>query len=228
MELTWTAIGRQAEFVKWNIYRRVDKVNANREVVAVGEWEFIESNEQYVDLYTWRDYFAPSGQKVNYAITQVVEKFGSLQESNITPGVAGLPESEGYWLLDPTPEDEMFAAFRLFSVTADNYSPKYEEAEQQIIGRGRRVDRGDYLGIEGSLTCQLRDSHESTARQKKQRLEAIKKEARNLYLRTPFGDTWFVNVGDLEIERIAGTGLAEHCDVTIPYKEVYYNGPAGS
>ena len=41
-----------------------------------------------------------------------------------------------------------------------------------------------------------------------------------LYLRTPFGDVYQVSAGQIQVERIAGTGANEFVNMTIPYLEL--------
>ena len=70
------------------------------------------------------------------------------------------------------------------------------------------------MGIAGQLDVQLRDTGGTSARMKKQTLEAMKAESQNTYLRTPFGDIYKVSVGNLGIGRIANCRVSpEFCDV---------------
>ena len=217
----WNGFDASDDFMSWNVYRVVDLLDAAGNVVESGELELIYSDGGATAIMTYRDYFAPSGHRVGYVVRQVVNMFGSVVESvNDVPAYV-LPVSDGYWLIDPTPEDDTASAFKLHNVTGDSYQHEYEEEVIHVIGKGRHVDRGDDLGVSGSLTCQIRDTGLTTARQKKLRLEKIKKEVRSLFLRTPFGDAWFVSVGNMDIARIAGVGSSEFIDVTIPYIEVY-------
>jgi hypothetical protein len=39
-------------------------------------------------------------------------------------------------------------------------------------------------------------------------------------MRNPFGDVYRIRVGNLSISRLAGVGVDEFVDVTIPYSEV--------
>ena len=72
-------------------------------------------------------------------------------------------------------------SMRLSIVTGDSYTDEYEESVLVIYDRGRYVDRGSYLGIIGQLDAQLRDTNGTSARMKKQKLEAPPRES----LRTP-------------------------------------------
>lgn len=61
-----------------------------------------------------------------------------------------------------------------------------------------------------------------TARAQRLRLEAMKAERTAVYLRSPFGDLFTVNINDISVKRIAGTGTTEITDVTLPYEEVAF------
>lgn len=218
--VTWGTAAQETEFVGWNVYRKVDMLDALGNVISQGTEEWI-GFDGTTSAHSFKDFFAPSGHRVGYLVRQVVRRFGAPVEGTNTTWTYVLPVTDGYWLIDPDQIDPTASAFKLYNVTADAYTIKYEEAAIQIIGRGLHIDRGDRLGVDGSLTCQLRDSTGTSARQKKLRLEEIKEEARSLFLRTPFGDKWYVNIGDMTVTRIAGTGNAEFVDVTVPYVEVY-------
>ena len=215
----WNDSDRDADFRSWNVYRKSDEIDELGAVVEEGEYEKVAEEFDTVSNYEFRDYFAPSGHKVSYKVTQLSSEFNELIESSGTV-VVSFPVSDGYWLIDETPEDSLTGAFRMTQVTDDQYTDEWEEDMFAIIGRGRHVDRGTHLGLAGTLTVKLRDTGGTTARQKKRRLEAFKKEVRDAFLRTPFGDTYWVSVGNIGISRIAGVALHEFCDATIPYSEV--------
>lgn len=222
-KVTWSDSARQADFLYWNLYRRMDKVDAWGNTIEQGQPMLVDTfYDQSAEGYTYYDYLAPSGGKLVYYVTQVVMLNGGEVESEVWTEASTLAQSEAYWLIDPTPEDPLNATFKLSNVTADSYTDEWESEKIHVIGKGYHIDRGDHFGKAGSLECQIRDTPGGmTARQKKQALERMKEEVRSLYLRTPFGDTFYVSIGDLEITRIAGVGRNEYCDVTIPYQEVY-------
>jgi len=220
--LTPWAPGKDANWIEWTIYRQINQINPETgAVLAYGDLTYIGSSQSNAPIVSYSDRTAPSGVQVGYVIRQKVNRSGSLIESvNNTPVVVNTV-SEGYWLVDPDPIDPLFGSFQLYNVTSDNYSQKYESETMHLIGRGNHEDQGDYLGVEGSLVAKFRNSGGTTARQKKLRIEAIRSEARPLIMRTPFGDMFYVSIRDIEVDRIAGQGLNEFCDVTIPYSEVY-------
>lgn len=124
------------------------------------------------------------------------------------------------FVADSTYPDQDVLALRLYNVTADSFTKEVVSNEYNLLGRGRYSEKGDTLGVKGSLTAQLRDGQGNTAREKRLSLEDYREAHATTSLRTPFGDVYSVAIGDLGITRIAGTGLSEFTDVTIPYSEV--------
>lgn len=133
-------------------------------------------------------------------------------ETSVTPG------STHYWLIHP---DDEAKNMQLHQVVSDSMSEEYQQESFVLLGRpGRKVDYGDRMGREGSLSAQLRDRPGYTARQQRQDLEELRAERRELFLRNPFGDVWQVSTGNLQISRVPGVGAHEYVDISIPYTEV--------
>ena len=109
---------------------------------------------------------------------------------------------------------------RIPHVKADSYTDDYDQEELIIVGRGRKVNTGTRHGYAGTLDCEFRDTADSTAREKKAKLELIKQLQTTCYLRTPFGDLYQIAVGNISISRVAGVGANEFVDVQIPYMEI--------
>lgn len=219
--VAWSDAGRDDDFSAWVVYRKDDLLSAAGVVVEQGTWKEIGKVHQAATSgYIYRDFYAPAGHKVNYRVEQLVNRFGDELYSSNGTAVSATTSAAGYWLIEPEAADQSQTAFRLYSVTSDDYTEEYEEESYVVIGRGRHVDRGERLGIAGSLVAQIRDGAGLTARQHKRRLELMKSENRQLFLRTPFGDIFRVSVGNLDVSRVSGVGTSEFVDVTIPYLEV--------
>ena len=217
VEVTWTG-AQDAQFAAWIIERRDDLIDAAHVVTQEGEWQ--EIDEVTTSEMIYRDYFAPSGLRSVYRVRQLVNRGGDLAISELELTKESFPDSDGYWIVEPTTDSGDPSAFRLSTVTADDFTDEWEESEYVVIGRGRHVDRGDYLGVVGTLTAQLRDTPFSTARAKRLRLKRARDNETMLYLRNPFGDVYHVNVGNIQVSRIAGVGKMEFVDVQVPYSEV--------
>lgn len=221
VQVTWDDSGKDAEFVMYSLQRKDDLIHpSTQEVLRSGEWKEIAQIFDNDPTYTYLDYLAPSGYKVSYRVAQGVARFNDIVYSEGGPAAPGYPVSSAYWLVDPdfggTPED----AFKLHNITSESFTEEYERNEYLVVGKGMHVDIGERKGYAGTMTAQVRDSGLTTARQKRLRLEELQGQARSLYFRNPFGDVFRVSCGDLAISRIAGVGLSEFFDLTIPYQEV--------
>lgn len=222
VRVLWTSATRDAQFNYYSVERQDSLYDPDTAaVLEVGTWnEVYKTYDKSQTNYEFQDYYAPSGYRVSYRVTQVVTRFNDLVPSNPSTVVDTFPYSESYWLIDPSLGVDDRAAFRLYNVTGDSFTDAYEEAEYTVIGRGFHVDQGERLGYTGSLTAQLRTGGGTTARYKRLRLENIKKNASNLYLRNPFGDVFKVAVKSMQLDRIPGVGRSEFIDVSIPYSQV--------
>lgn len=222
VNITWADAGRDADFSAWVIYRRDNLIDpATGAIITAGSWnEITRVYDVFTSGYTYRDYLAPSSYQVDYRITQEVNRFGDAVESSNTAFVSAFPASDGYWLITPALGSVAATAFKLASVAGDSYTDEYESEEYTVIGRGRHVDIGQHLGFAGQLDARIRTSGLGTARQKKQRIELIKTQVSVMWLRNPFGDSFPVSIGNVQVSRVAGVGTSEFCDLTIPYSQV--------
>jgi len=220
--VTWSDTGRDADFIKWKVYRKDDLIDPNTlAVLEAGTFKEIGVDyDASLATHTYRDFYAPAGYSVTYQVTQTANRFGTEAESTLGAGISNTPKSDGYWLIDPTETDFTQVAVRLSIVTADSFTNEYEEEVVHLLGRGRYVDRGDHLGYSGSLSAQLRDDLTQSARQKRFKLESLKEQNISLYLRNPFGDMFRVSVGNVQTNRLAGVGTSEFVDVSFTYLEV--------
>ena len=159
VRLSWTDANREAGFVAWRIYRKADIVDQVSNITLTsGTYELIyEDSRAVAGTYTWDDYYAPSNHKVSYLIKQLVNRGGFFVESENYIPAQTTPVTDGYWLLEKT-DVGTTVAYKIPLVIADDFTDEQEEAEYTVIGRGRHVDKGDYLGPKGSLTVQLRDN----------------------------------------------------------------------
>ena len=169
--------------------------------------------------YIHKDFFAPSGYKVNYLVKQAVSRQGQeVESSNSTPTIV-YPALDGYWLIEPTSDGVDAEAFKI-SVVGESFSEDQEEASYTVIGRGRVVSKGDLLGSSGTLDARIRATGGVSPRARVLRMKKIQKADSPLWLRNPFGDIFKVNVSSIGFTRVAGVGLAEFVDLSIPYSEV--------
>lgn len=219
--LSWTDANRESGFVAWNIYRSVDLIDPfTQAVLQTGTYKLVYQDfRAQAGTYTWDDYYAPGGQKVNYLIKQLANRGGFFVESQNATPASGFPVTDGYWMIEPTSTLGLVAT-KLYLVTDDSFTDEQEEASYVVQGRGRHVDKGEYLGPNGTLTLQIRHTGSTSARQKRLKLLEIQQSVTPIYLRNPFGDVLKVNLSSMQVGRLAGVGTSEFCDVTIPYSKV--------
>lgn len=220
VDIVWADTARDADFIAWHVSRKSDMIDDYGVVVSEGEWVPVGSIYEIATSYSFKDYYAPSNYITQYSVVQSINRAGQDIDSNpaLTPLI--IPQSDGYWLIEPTVAGDAASAYKLSNVTGESFTPEQEEAAIVVIGRGRVVNKGQRLGRTGTLDAQLRNTDGTSARQKRMRLEQIQENPRQLFLRNPFGDIFQVSVSDMTITRIAGVGKAEFVDVSIPYSEV--------
>jgi hypothetical protein len=209
VDVTWDSTGVSGTFYAWRIYRRP---------VGASTWDLVYETVDNVPSYSIDDYQAEANVPQEWAKTQVTVAFvGAPQVEGTYEVVTDTPVGTHYWLVHPTT-----AAFntRLEHVTAHSESDNYEQATIPLIDRGYHVEQGSNFGETGSLTAELTDRTEGTARQQRQKVELLKASNSEVFLRTPFGDVLQVALGQLSFDRDAGVGLREHGTLTIPYTEV--------
>lgn len=232
--ISWANQTADPEFLSWRLYRRVKLATASSVEDPGIDWELIHeefSVSPPLDepAYVHLDYTAPSGYDVHYTLTQTVLRFGALVESRKVDiqdiGKMIHLRSASYWLIDPDADGNPDDAIQLYGATADSFSEEYETEAMSIVGRGRHVDLGDRLGYTGSLSVPLRfipgDSAPDGPRRQRLDLERFKAKRKSVILRSPFGDVFMVNTGDIQFERVPGVGSSEFTNATLPYMEVF-------
>lgn len=207
VNITWTNAGMDDTWYAYRVYRR-----ETPETV----WDLLAETNQNYPSYEFHDWLAKSMVEYEYAVVQVSNEYGDLIESAYVPQVV-TPISSNYWLLDPYDETHNIC---LHSVTDDSFTDEYETEELHLIGDGRHVDVGEHWGVRGTLTCQLRDRPEITAREQRLLVSRMRDARDSAYLRTPFGDLWLVLLSDISFTRMSGVGQREFGDLSIPYAEI--------
>jgi len=204
VHLDWSSSTKDSTFQFWRVYRRIEGENS---------WTLVAD---LLDQLYFDDYLAPSDTPVEYSVVQIALSFGEPVESGY-PVMDFQAENTHYYLI--CPEDTSLNT-KLRSVVADSFSDEQEMAHINLIGRGRRVEYGTRYGQQGSLTAQLRNDPEITARGQRIAIEMLRNSQLKVYLRNPFGDVWAVALNSAQFTRVPGTGLHEAVDVTIDYAEI--------
>ncbi len=213
--VNWRDANPDSLFVSWKVYRRG---------AASEEWELLtEITDQNIRKYD--DYLLVAGSSYSYSVTQTAVRSGVLLESPV--GYYLFEEDQQqeariyhadiqtFWLIDA---ENTSSSVRLPGVINDDSTLEYEMSTYTIIGRGRHTDYGDRLGYSGSITCQVRAVERPSSLRIK--IEDMLDRKSTYYLRTPFGRTFKVTLGNLGWSPIAGVGTSEMGDMTIQYTEV--------
>ena len=209
--ILWPGTTVDPLFVKYNIYRK----NTD---IPDSEWELIGSVED-PNVEEFHDWSTSGEHHYKFTLTQVVMKFGALVESLFDEfGEVIQVQSAHYWLV--APNDESLNT-KLYHVVDDKYTEEIEMATHTILnGGGNRVSYGSPIGMDGTLSAQIKSASNISARELRLRIRALQFTARWVYLRDPFGNYTKVALGKIGIARISGVGLSEFVDVEIPYTEV--------
>lgn len=210
VKILWPATTVDPQFVEFRLYRKnVDKDNS--------EWEQIGTVSD-PEVWEFHDWSTSGHYRYKYSVTQVVMLYGALVESPQDEFADVVQvESSHYWLIVPDNEE---LNTKLYNVTDDKYSRKVESNSYTIMHGGTRVVYGSPIGMEGSLTAQIRSGSPVTTREIRERIERIQFEMVWCYLRDPFGNYTKVSIGEISVGRIPGVGTNEFVDIEIPYTEV--------
>lgn len=223
--LSWTDVNLDADFVRWFVYRRYMKpaiVELDTDDTA-NTWVLIGETADNGPLVTFLDYTAPLGKTVQYVVVQLVDRFGSLIESDITSFQSAQLTGDRYFFVPEVPIGSI-ASFEAANVTSDSFTHETERETLHVIGRGRQVQLGDDLGYSGSLTIRLINT--ATARRDREFFERLaSSDTGNVYLKSPFGDVLYVAFGDPSFSRRPGSGTSDLGDLTITYVEVFGDVP---
>lgn len=207
--VNWDSDVADPDFVEWRIYRRI---------VPSGPWVLAGTDDRASEGdISFNDYSFLNSVDQEWAVVQAATDFGQILESPYTATDTGTPESTYYWLADSLDPDGY--TVRLDQTVSDTFVPEFERFESHVLGRGRRVEIGDYLGIRGSLTVHYREAT-TVMSENLRALEAIQLRKTKVWVRTPFARTILCYLADYSITRLPGVGAREMVDVTIPYTEI--------
>ena len=208
--MEWSST-KPGNWVAYRVYRRTDEQPS---------WQRLTHITTNVSSYLFRDWLAPANMVCEWAVVRVTDESGNLVESAKDPIHAAIPNSDHYWLIHP---QNSSLTVLLNNVESEEVEDEEEKETMHLIGRGRKVDLGDFLGVKGSLSATIRDRVFPDGRSGREQLRKIKslKESQSLvYLRNPFGDVWPVKLGAISFTRESGVGVREFGSLTIPYEEV--------
>lgn len=203
--ITWPSATPDGAYQDWRVYRRPN---------GGTDWTLIAIVTPS-STKAWDDYTVPSGDNVQYAVTQTTTT--PEEGAKVASSATGVLSNAKYWLVVPSsPSLNM----QLFIVTSDTFSDDVETATVNLLGRGRRFEHGDNFGVQGTLTVELNTQPTISARAQRLQLEAIRDSHADVYLRNPFGDVFSAHLMSMQVTRVPGIGTLEHTNVQLGYAEV--------
>lgn len=218
--VAWTSFGKDDDWISWRVYRRYLKP-ASLELDTdntANAWVLLYETTEDLSDYTYYDYLAPLNKTIQYAVVQLVDRFGSLLESPIgNDYTTEYLDSERYFFVPQVPVGSI-ASFEATSITGDQFTRDIESETLHVVGRGRQVQIGDDLGYSGTLTIKLRNP--ATARLNREFLERISFENNSVWIKSPFGDVVLVALGNIATSRQAGYGPGDIVDLSVPYTQI--------
>lgn len=208
VQVLWNDQVQDPDFSGYRVYRRSAGSNNPRLIFEVSEAQ---------EEYDFHDWLAPSNYTSEWTVVQLANRFGAIVESDRLWD-SQTPNDDYYWLIGAT--DSQFNV-RLSNVTGHDWSDEYEQEELVVIGRGTHVDRGSFIGQRGSITAQVWDWQDMTARERRLKVQGLREANIDMYIRDPFGDVLRVVPGNIGFARIPGVATREFHTLTIPYSETY-------
>ena len=194
-------------FEFWRIYRRRSGTTQWTQLAEIPSRE----------ARAFRDWTAAGTQRLEYAVVQVANRYGSLVEGDPDwlPAAVNVADS-AYWLVIPEADFGVPVIPTGHSITRTR-----EKYVMDIIGRGKKVNYGDAIGGEGSLTIRVRHHNNGrTGQEVMELLDEVVMAPVSIVLRDPFGEAMPVSLGEYSFEREPGVGRYEMGELTIPYVEV--------
>lgn len=223
--VSWDDALRDPDFVSWRVYRRYMKTSMPDFDVedSASIWILVYETSEVAETVTFLDYTVPFGKPIDYVIVQLVDRFGSLIESDITSWATITQEGDRYYFIPEVPIGSIIS-FEARNVVGDSFTGEVESETVHVIMRGRQVQIGDDFGYTGTLQINLRDP--ATVRQDREFLEYLSSSKNDkVYLKTPFGDVLYVRIGQIQVERVEGGGASDLVNLSVPYMVVFDEVP---
>lgn len=215
VRIQWTSEEQDPNWVAYRIYARDTEV---------GTWELLHEVTDVQEDYDYHHWGFFVGVEQDITVVEVTREGAHAPEEGtyddydtVTP-----VGDSNYWVIDPYDESNNFI---LYHVVSDDFEDEIEQEVIPLIGRGRKIDRGDNLGARIALGVQIRDNDDKTAREQRLDINRMAESAQHYILRTPFGDTWKVALAEPpKWKRLAGVGTAGYVDAELEFVEVLVQG----
>ncbi len=215
VRIEWNGSDPDPAFVAWKVYRRIQTESI---------WELLVVLTD-INARSHLDYMFKSGYSYIYSVTQVAIRSEAdvespvgyyVYESNeVTDNRVSVVSVSKYWFIDT---EDNSKSVMIPGVVSDASVLEFESATTHVIGRGRHRDVGDELGYSGTIESKVRGTDRISPF--RSAIEDLVRKRKYVYLRTPFGRTFQVGLGNPNWTPLPGTGMAEMGDMSIPYEEV--------
>jgi hypothetical protein len=217
VRITWTNAEQPSNFYAWRLYHKKSSSSVWTRI-----FETLTASASYThDTYAWANAVA---QQIVLVYATRNPTTGEVTEGAYTGANSFTPTGNTkFSLVHPTDPTKTV----IFNTTT-NYEREDDDDSQVMLllgadgePGGKKINRGTFYGLTGSLEVQIRDHPTyGTATAQREALEWLRRNASYVWLRTPFGDLWKVSLGKLSITNVAGTGTMEAVDVSIPWEQV--------
>jgi hypothetical protein len=211
--IDWSSAQADSSWVSWKVYRKLQDD---------ADWTLILETFD-IGVHQYYDYLVEAGVVYQYTVTQTSIVSGTIVESVAGMLSGGVVDTAiypmlitQYWIIDPTNPD---LSTVIPNVTSAPLAVDYEEESYTLIGRGRKKDYGTRLGYSGTLTAQAWGTG-GVPTIIRTKLELMKAQQDEYWLRTPFGDLFMISLGQLEFDPVAGVGPNAMYDMTIAFEEI--------
>lgn len=209
VHLDWGLSNPTDYFAYWSVFRRELGTTAWTPVAVIDD----------SSVKSYNDWLVPSVGKYQWTVTQTESKFNEILTSSLDENApSNFVYTEEFWLIDP---DDETNNIRVYSVSDNQYTDAYEQSEYHVKGRGMHVNFGDRLGISGTFTVKVRPRSGYTPTQFIRMVREFAGRRHSFLMRDPFGNITKVVLKEISMTQMAGTGIYEYGDLTIPYQEVY-------
>lgn len=212
VRVQWSGLSKPANWVAYRVYFREDNPE--------GDWQLAYETTTDTTTYDYHLWQFMVGIAQDISVIEVTRdgRYAPVEGAHDSITTVTPTGDNNYWVIDPFVEANNFV---LYHVTKDTIDEEVEQAVIPIIGRGRKVDRGEVIGRTINLELALFDNDTKTARQQRHDIEVMSTSAQHYFLRTPFGDTYKVAVeAHPTFERQAGVGTAHMYRTSLTLMEV--------
>ena len=210
VNVAWTETGKDGSFYSYRLYVREQ---------TFADWTLAYEDFTDVASYNYDLYQFAANATTEVAVVEVTQSLTlGLVEGAYNVNSFATTGITGYYFINGADDTKNFY---LLNATAHSANDEWEEGVFNLVGRGRKVDRGTHLGEAGQISAQLFATPTRTVRSQFRELTEIRgNNADEIFIRPPFGEVMKVAITGLNYDRVPGVGTEDYMNVTIDYVEV--------